>query len=286
MHGRVALAGVAAESVPYGRLMVEPKGGALGAPVVLRKQAAFDTAKVAACAAGPDGRRQSKDDWEQCRARTVVDVAAEGWGQGNARASALGVAGMMATLAAAANGESVAACRISCSRCAARRPPGPRPTSPPLTAGRLTQEVAEVILSGLSYSHRAGTARLACEQVFDARTCREMDWIAGKTGTPTFPNDDVSLDELARACAAGGPRTRARFAACGALRPYKWYVAAYKGDPLDPGWTKAIAVLVERNWIAESGRIHGAGDHGPNPAAEIALQIAGRHAGPSKDVAP
>ena len=29
----------------------------------------------------------------------------------------------------------------------------------------------------------------------------------------------------------------------------------------------------------ESGRIHGAGDHGPNPAAEIAMQIAGRHAG-------
>ncbi|MBK7331657.1 MAG: hypothetical protein IPI87_04360 [Betaproteobacteria bacterium] len=138
----------------------------------------------------------------------------------------------------------------------------------------------------MSYSHRAGTARLACEQVFDAATCRDMDWIAGKTGTPTFPNDDVSLDELARTCVAGVARTRARFAACGALRPYKWYAAAYRADPLDPGWTKAIAVLVERNWIAESGRIHGAGDHGPNPAAEIALQITGRHAGLIRDIAP
>ena len=38
----------------------------------------------------------------------------------------------------------------------------------------------------------------------------------------------------------------------------------------DRRWTKAIGVLTERNWIADTGRIHGAGDHGPNPAAEIA----------------
>ena len=40
-----------------------------------------------------------------------------------------------------------------------------------------------------------------------------------------------------------------------------------------------IGVLAERNWIRDTGRIHGAGDHGPNPAAEIAMQVAGRHAG-------
>jgi hypothetical protein len=38
-------------------------------------------------------------------------------------------------------------------------------------------------------------------------------------------------------------------------------------------------VLTERNWIAATGRIHSAGDQGPNPAAEIAIQIAARHAG-------
>jgi len=106
-----------------------------------------------------------------------------------------------------------------------------------------------------------------------------MDWIAGKTGTPTFPNDDVSLDDLARLCVPGAARSRSEFATCGALRPYKWYVAAYRSDPSNPRWTKAIGVLTERNWIASSGRIHGAGDHGPNPAAEIAMQIAGRHVG-------
>jgi hypothetical protein len=56
-------------------------------------------------------------------------------------------------------------------------------------------------------------------------------------------------------------------------------VAAYRTDPNDKHWTKAIGVLTERNWLVDSGRVHGAGDHGPNPAAEIAMQIAGRDAG-------
>jgi len=144
---------------------------------------------------------------------------------------------------------------------------------------RVTRDAASVILSGLAYGHRGGTSRLACEQVFEARECAQMDWIAGKTGTPTFPNDDRSLAELARLCAPGVAKTRSERAACGPLRPYKWYVAAYRTDRADPRWTKVIAVLTERNWLIDTGRIHGAGDHGPNPAAEIAMQIAGRDAG-------
>jgi hypothetical protein len=143
----------------------------------------------------------------------------------------------------------------------------------------LSHDAAEVIVSGLSYSHRAGTARLACEQVFDPKTCKGIDWLAGKTGTPTFPNDDRSLDELWRLCGKGQAKTKAEQAACGPLRPYKWYVAAYRTERENPRWTKVIAVLTERNWLKDTGRIHGAGDHGPNPAAEIAMQIAGRHAG-------
>jgi hypothetical protein len=144
---------------------------------------------------------------------------------------------------------------------------------------RIARDAAEVIISGLSFSHRAGTARLACEQVFDARTCAQMDWIAGKTGTPTFPNDNRSLDDLARLCASVATKARRDRDACGPLRPYKWYVAAYRTNRADPRWNKVIGVLTERNWLADSGRVHGAGDHGPNPAAEIAMQIAGRHAG-------
>jgi hypothetical protein len=243
---------------------------------------------------------------------------------------------MMATLAAAANGQAelrrphlVAGLRGVAGH-------GPTQAHPVLarwgTAGTqpvgVARDAAEVILSGLSYSHRAGTARTACEQVFDARKCRDIGWLAGKTGTPSFPSDGVSLDELAQWCrpgaapagaaatsaakalakspamglgnaaanraAKGAAKTGAsaggadeRPAACSSLRPYKWYVAAYRGDASGTGpWTKAIAVLAERNWLQKSGQVHGRGDHGPNPAAEIALQIAGRQTGALTGAAP
>ena len=47
-----------------------------------------------------------------------------------------------------------------------------------------------------------------------------------------------------------------------------------------------IAVLSERNWLKRNGQIHGAGDHGPNPSAEIAMQIAGRRLGLIGGTAP
>ena len=50
---------------------------------------------------------------------------------------------------------------------------------------------------------------------------------------------------------------------------------AARGPSLDQSYRRARRA----HWLRESGRIHGAGDHGPNPAAEIAMQIAGRHAG-------
>ena len=108
---------------------------------------------------------------------------------------------------------------------------------------------------------------------------------ATSTGSPARREHRRFRTTIARstsfgACARrGGAKTKSEEAACGPLRPYKWYVAAYRTDRADPRWTKVIGVLTERNWIRETGRIHGAGDHGPNPAAEIALQIVGRHAG-------
>jgi hypothetical protein len=274
--------------VPYGRLLAEPLGNKPGAPFRLRRATPLDAAKVRACAAGADGQRPSSDDWGKCSSGGgVVDVVAEGWGQGHARSSALGVAGMMAALAAAANGQTdvrkphlVDGLRgVGPANSARLKPAVTRWGLAEPEPNPISRDAAEVIMSGLSYSHRDGTARLACEQVFDASTCRAMDWIAGKTGTPTFPNDGRSLDELARLCAGGTVNARSDRSACGPLRPYKWYVAAYRTDPHDGHWTKAIGVLTERNWIAATGRIHGAGDHGPNPAAEIAMQIAARHAG-------
>ncbi|WP_284619460.1 hypothetical protein [Aquabacterium humicola] len=287
-----------ATPVAFGRLMSEPAAPRLGAPMRLAPPRPLDPATVQRCAAGADGARGSDDDWEKCRGGRVVDIVAEGWGQGHARATALGVAGMLARIAAAANGLD-----------AVRRPHlverihgvGGRPLDAAVTRYRLDtpqpvgigHDAAEVILSGLSHSHREGTARTACEQVFDAKRCRQIDWLAGKTGTPSFPNDGTSLDELATLCHGAPAKRRApaaaakaakpmtaadREAACSSLRPYKWYVAAVRSDPAGP-WTKVIAVLAERNWLRATGQVHGAGDRGPNPAAEIALQIAGRHVG-------
>jgi hypothetical protein len=269
--------------VSYGRLLVEPSPQASSA-FHLRKPLALDTARVARCALGADGRRATPDDWEKCRGGAVVDVVAEGWGQGHARASALGAAGMMMVLAGTANGQQAirAPHLVRAIRAVADVPAVDerlaRLVVAPTESNPLSREAAEVVMSGLAWSHRQGTARRACEQVFDARACRDIAWIAGKTGTPTFPNDARSLDDIRTLCASTAKRTRDEQAACGALRPYKWYVAAYR-MPGDAGWSKAIAVLTERNFIAATGRIHGAGDHGPNPAAEIAFQVAGRHVG-------
>ena len=83
-------------------------------------ESTLDARESQQCAAGPDGKRFSKDDWERCSGAAVVDVVAEGWGQGHARASALGVAGMMAMLAAAANGQAEVQCAAP-RRSAARR---------------------------------------------------------------------------------------------------------------------------------------------------------------------
>ena len=274
--------------VAFGRLMSEPLAGKAGAAMHLMKPMALDAGIVRRCAAGADARRVSDDDWEKCKGGAVVDTVAEGWGQGHARASALGIAGMMATLAAAANGQAevvpphlVDAVRGVASRRVVEGQGGSAPWRPAAPAAHgLSPQAAAVILSGLSYSHRSGTARTACEQVFDAKRCRDIDWLAGKTGTPSFPSDGIPLDELARLCPKGAEATlAARAGPCSSLRPYKWYVAAWR-DPASPGpWTKAIAVLTERNWLRQSGQVHGSGDHGPNPSAEIAMQITGRRVG-------
>lgn len=240
----------------------------------------LDPDKIKDCAWGED-EQPSKDDWRKC----PLEIVAEGWGQGNARVTAVGVAGMMAVLGAAADGlkeifppflvadvrgagddPSQTALKLALQRYGFRRS---RPVA-------LAPEIAQVILGGLNYSHRhGGTASLACEQIFGKKGCADLDWIAGKTGTPTFSNDERTLDDIARRCKTGTAQARSS-PGCGELRPYKWYAAVFRSDAKQTRWDKAIAVLTERNWVRETGKVHGAGDRGPNPAAEIALQIAGR----------
>lgn len=275
-----------AHFVPYGRLLVEPAGAGTGAPFAPMALSPFEKDALRRCALGADGALSTKDDWKKCRGAALVDVVAEGWGQGHARTTALGAAGMMATLAAAANGQQqqaaphlVSAVRgVGLSENSQLRSAVQRWSLAQPVRVALQPRAAAVILEALTHSHRGGSAQAACEQVFDARRCRKIDWLAGKTGTPSFPNDGRSLGEIARLCAPSAGEARQQ-GACSRLRPYKWYVAAYRTDTKGAGWTKAIAVLTERNWLAHSGRVQGAGDVGPNPAAEIAMQVIARQTG-------
>ncbi len=265
----------------FGRLLTRPDNrlGRERFGLTPRPTLPLDPDEIKDCAWGAD-EQPSKDDWRKC----PLEIVAEGWGQGNARVTAVGVAGMMAVLGAAADGlkeifppflvadvrgtgdPSQATLKLALQRYGFRRS---RPVA-------LAPEIAQVILGGLNYSHRyGGTASAACTEIFGAKGCADIDWIAGKTGTPTFSNDERTLDDIAKRCKAGAARAKSS-PGCGELRPYKWYTAVFRSNPKQTHWDKAIAVLTERNWVRDTGKVHGAGDRGPNPAAEIALQIVGR----------
>lgn len=105
-------------------------------------------------------------------------------GQGNARVTAVGVAGMMAVLGAAADGLKeifppflVADVRgagdpsqaMLCLGSATLRVQA-------LATVALAPEIAQVILGGLNYSHRhGGTASAACAEIFGAKGCAGID---------------------------------------------------------------------------------------------------------------
>lgn len=264
-----------------GRMLAEPVSGRQGGGdwrFHTMPQRELDVASLKVCKEGKDGvvgrgTARKADDWQSCRAGYTGEVVHEGWGQGNARASALGVASMMAMLGAAANGatsfpaphfiEGVRGTGTSASDSQLLTATQRFQLSQPLPV-TIPKEAAQVIFGGLNWTHRGGTASSACEQLWGETACKQINWIAGKTGTPSFHNDGKKLDAIERECRAGK---------CSSLRPYKWYTGVFKTDN-GQNWNKAIAVLTERNWFVGNGTVHGAGDKGPNPAAEIALLVA------------
>ena len=252
------------------------------------------------CAAGADGRRLSDDDWEKCRGGVVVDVVAEGWGQGHARASALGVAGMMATLAAAANGAEPRAAAASRRGGARRRGAASARRSRPRRcacagaaaplATPLAHDAAEVILSGLSFSHRAGTARTRVRagvrraplprHRLDRRQDRHADLsqrrpLARRARAAVRRGRASPADSQARRRAARCGRTS------GTSRPTA--ATARATAALDQGDRRADRAQLARGHAAASTA---PATRGPNPAAEIALQIVGRATGFIEGSAP
>src|SRR4051812_24386331 len=219
----------------------------------------------------------------------------EGGGEGDQRATPVGDAGRRARISGAAQGQTAGRRAPLIERItAARREKEGRAAAQVRRAEPIDIEIqsedARHVLGGM-VSHKAagfpagtssGTAFSACIRVFDKDTCNRIDWIAGKTGTPPYGNDSLSLSAIKAKCSLRPDRLTVDelqdlTTSCSRERPYKWYAAVFKTDDKQPQFNKAIAVLTERNWHrtgALAGMVHSPGDAGePNASAELALRI-------------
>jgi hypothetical protein len=286
-------------SVMYGRLLTEPASSKSASDFRTMRNFSFEPALAAACSRGEyySGTGPNRG-WRRCKQGHLVYIESEGWGQGNARTTALGAAGMMARLAAAADGRASQRLpylvdRISDANAQkfdlAAHQFG---LSDPVKL-EIPQQDAALILQGM-LSHksqgapagsRSGTAHTACIRVFDAATCNRIDWIAGKTGTPPYGNDGLTLKEIRQKCRLAPAKNLAFgeqqewWTSCSREQPYKWYVAVFKTDDGQSGFNKALAVLTERNWYRSgplAGKVQSPGDHEMNVSAEMAFRIIAR----------
>lgn len=286
-------------SVMYGRLLTEPASMKRSADFQMMRNFSFDSRLAAACSRGdfyPGAGRNR--EWRKCRGGHLVYLESEGWGQGNARTTALGAAGMIARLAAAADGQASQRLpylvdRISDAQAqnfdlAAHQFRLADPIKleiPQQDAALIIQGMVSHKSQGTPAGSRSGTAHAACIRVFEPAACNRIDWIAGKTGTPPYGNDGLTLKEIRQKCRLAPSRNPAYreqqewWTSCSREQPYKWYVAAFKTDDGQSGFNKAVAVLTERNWYRSgplAGKVQSPGDLEMNVSAELAFRIMAR----------
>ncbi|MDB5874644.1 MAG: hypothetical protein JWQ07_4086 [Ramlibacter sp.] len=231
--------------------------------------AAFSPAWATAC---------QREGWSKCKGGTgsAVDLLADVWGQGNARATPPGIARMLASLGTAANGDawvgSPHLLHATLPALAAASDSNRRPV-------RIDRRHAQLVVSGMSLGHhKGGTSASACTTVASAHECNAIDWVAGKTATPVFNHDRLTLDQRRRVCGDVLQRRAQRAGdrelafQCGA-GPVKWYAALIKSTRA-PGdrWDKSIVVITERNWDRATGLVDSPGDTGVNIAARAAFE--------------
>jgi hypothetical protein len=287
-------------SVMYGRLLTEPASLKRSADFQMMRDFSFDPRLAAACSRGDyySGAGPNRG-WRKCTHGHLVYIESEGWGQGNARTTALGAAGMMARLAAAANGQAsqrlpylvdwISDANAQKFELAAHQFRLADPVKleiPQQDAALIVQGMISHKAQGTPAGSRSGTAYAACIRVFDAATCNRIDWIAGKTGTPPYGNDGLTLKEIRQKCRLAPSRNLAYgeqeewLTSCSREQPYKWYVAVFKTDDAQSGFNKAVAVLTERNWYRSgplAGKVQSPGDHDEmNVSAEMAFRIMAR----------
>ena len=227
-----------------GRLMVSPADSTTGALGLLP----IGPAELAGAASCRQGDKWNASACTNPRIRALVNQA---FGQGDARATALGVATMLSRIAASALGQEsvrrpflVAQVSDAAGRpvpIAALRTQQGQAMAAPLPV-QVAPAVARQVLDAMARgSQRHGTAWPICQHVFGAACAVAGPRFAGKTGTPSFGFDKRSLTEARAACVGARPESD-----CGE-RPVKWYVAAYARDGTGQR-DKVVAVMSERNW--------------------------------------
>jgi hypothetical protein len=225
----------------------------------------------------------ARNEWSSCKGEHLAEVAAQGWGQGDSKATALTAAAAFARLGAAANAA------LNQKKTVTGFTPTLLSACPSPQTLAVEPRFAAAIVDGLMQTHtNGGTAHSACHAVWGASVCNKIKGIAGKTGTPTFLHDKYTVTRRMEVCndiavRIASIRSREESPAMAdwvenarcAYAPYKWYVALVK-DSAAPNapWTRVVAVQVERSWET-NGRVDSAYDKGINIAAFMAMHYIG-----------
>lgn len=265
------------QSILYGRLFVRPANslnGAQGYQDFGREELLPEAERRQACA------QSGRKGYFRCSDRKVA-VISEAYGQGNARTTAVGVAGMISALAASEHNEKPRYPHIleglyRSNGLKDRPSDHGKNEDLPMGPPGVSPEIAARVLEAMSTSHLPrGTSHSACVQVMGEAACNAPLGIAGKTGTPGDA-DDRSLkvmvaEQIERErCLAN--RRKDCFILYPPPRPrYRWYAAAFKSNA-SKFYDKTIAVLVHSNWRISDGRYV----DDQNAAAEIAFNIINR----------
>lgn len=245
------------------------------------------------------GLKPVQERWRNCHGADLVNVVAELFGQGSALTSPVGIADGLLQLAAAGNGARTSAsahllASVQDSVGTTHRIEQVRPLA-------FSPAAAVPVLLGLSRTHTAGTARSACLAARSAmngvvwaipcapQAANEREFkpirIAGKTGTPVFSADTLTLPQWRASCAQvtnelGATRNgqkrwyhlRNELSKC-QMAPIKWY-AMLVGRPDTQTWDKVVVVIAERNWNRSTQMVDSSRDIDANVAAEAGLALA------------
>jgi hypothetical protein len=252
-------------------------------------------------------KKCAKAAWEmdELTQKAGLEVVSEGMGQGNSRATPLGVATMMGSLAASAQGMRMPYPHLVRDLLGTDGVPVPyghplKRWGLPETVSGIDKDRAGIVVNAMRLAHRpGGTANRGCVKIMGGK-CDEDLGIASKTGTPGF--DKVHLSQYNAAWKIYAQHRKQYVAYTmqqqrlqrgetiseqeRKLRPvlppsrppvpWKWYAGFFNstGSSQDNAgrYDKAFAVLVERNWHVTTKAIDDPKDS-DSSAAEIGMAL-------------